>query len=125
MNKEIQMTCIVCPQGCRLKVVVDETTGEFQVFNNKCNRGPLYAKKELTNPTRFLTATVAIKNGFHNRLPVKSSIEIPKNLNFAMMDVINKTEVQAPIKAGQVIIENILETGIDIVATRDMEAKNQ
>ena len=121
MIKEMPMTCIVCPQGCKLTLRINEDTNEIEVFNNRCNRGLEYAKKELTNPTRYLTATVGIKNGLHSRLPVKSSTEIPKQLNFEMMKLINKIEVVAPVKLGQIIIENILNTGINIIATRDMD----
>jgi CxxC motif-containing protein len=123
MIEERQMTCIVCPQGCKLALRINDDTNEIEVFNNRCNRGPAYARKELTNPTRYLTATVAIKNGFHSRLPVKSATEIPKRLNFEMMKVINQIEVEAPVKLGQIIVRNILDTGIDMIATRGMDKK--
>lgn len=114
------MTCIVCPQGCRLLIDIDEETNEITVSNHKCNRGPIYAKKELTNPTRFLTATIQIRNANHKRLPIKSSVEVPKHEIFNIMRKINEIVVDAPVLCGDVVYENILGLGIDLVATRDM-----
>ena len=114
-----EMICIVCPKGCRLQVE-EKPDGEIIVMGNGCNRGIPYAKKELTNPTRVITSTVKITGGIHKRLPVKTSTDIPKGLNFDVMRELEKIEVQAPIKVGTVLIKNVLGTGADIVATRNM-----
>ena len=89
------MVCIVCPVGCRISVDEDS---DYEVTGNKCPKGASYGKKELTFPTRTITSTVKIKNAIHNRLP----------------------EVVSPIKVGDVILENVLNTGVNIVASRDM-----
>ncbi len=124
MSEDIkEMICIVCPQGCKLQVRYNSKTNDYYISNHKCDRGPVYAKKELINPTRFLTATVKIEEGFHQRLPVKSSKEIPKGLITDVMQIIDKVTARAPIKLGEKVIENILDTGIDIVATRSMSMK--
>ena len=114
-----EMICIVCPVGCRLQVD-ERPDGEIIVMGNGCNRGVPYAKKELTNPTRVITSTVKIKGGIHKRLPVKTSTDIPKGLNFDVMKELEGIEVESPIKVGTVLIKNILGTGADIVATRNM-----
>ncbi len=114
-----EMICIVCPVGCRLQVD-ERPDGEIIVMGNGCNRGVPYAKKELTNPTRVITSTVKIKGGIHKRLPVKTSTDIPKGMNFDIMKELEAIEVTAPIKVGTVLIKNVLGTGADIVATRDM-----
>lgn len=115
----IEMICIVCPKGCRLSVD-QKSDGEVLVTGNGCNRGIPYAKKELTNPTRVVTSTVKINGAIHKRLPVKTSKDIPKHLNFAVMKELESIEVTAPIKVGTVLIKNILGTDADIVATRNM-----
>ena len=115
------LTCIACPVGCQLEVTIDGD--DIQVTGNACNRGPEYAKNEITNPTRVLTTTVAIKDGFLHRLPVNTTVEIPKGLLFEAMDVINKTMVEAPIKVKTVIIKDLLGTGADVVASRSMAKK--
>ena len=109
------MVCIVCPVGCRISVDEDS---DYEVTGNKCPKGASYGKKELT--FRTITSTVKIKNAIHNRLPVKTSSEIPKNMIFDVMRELNKIEVVSPIKVGDVILENVLNTGVNIVASRDM-----
>jgi CxxC motif-containing protein len=119
MTKE--MICIVCPQGCRLQIDYDEKTGEMLVSNNNCNRGPIYAKKELTDPRRTVTATVAVENGVLRRLPVKTNEDVPKDKNFEVMEVINQVTVKAPIQVGDVIVPNVCGLGVDIIATRSLK----
>ena len=111
-----ELTCIICPRGCHL--VVDD---ELNVTGNSCPRGAVYAKQELTNPTRTLTTTVKIKAKNAVRLPVKSKEPLPKGKIMEAMKEINKATVLAPIHIGDVVIKNILGLGIDIVATKDIE----
>lgn len=110
-----ELICITCPRGCHLSV-----DDKLNVTGNFCPRGAMYAKTELTHPVRTLTSTVVIKSKITNRLPVKSSEALPKELIFKSMEVINKVNVQAPIHIGDVVVENILNTGINIVATKDI-----
>lgn len=111
------MICILCPVGCRIKV---DENDDYKVTGNQCPKGAGYGKKELTFPTRTITSTVKIKNAIHNRLPVKTSVEIPKGMIFEIMKELDNVEVVAPVKVGDVIIENVLGTGADIISTRDM-----
>lgn len=115
------MVCIVCPIGCRLTVTEDENEPlGYKVTGNTCNRGIDYGIKELTNPTRVLTSTVKITKAHLKRLPVRTNGAIPKDKIFECMKVINSLALEAPVKVGQVILENILGTGIDLIATKDM-----
>lgn len=115
------MVCIVCPLGCKLKVIKNEGSQTvYTVEGNKCFRGADYGIKEMTNPTRVLTTTVIIYDAPLNRLPVKTSGAIPKYQIERAMEIINGVEVKAPIKAGQIIIKNILDTGVDVIASRSM-----
>ncbi len=118
-----EIICIICPVGCRMTAVRDKSSPSgFLVSENQCKKGEAYGIKELTNPTRVLTTTVKINPGIYNRLPVRINGSIPKNKIFPCMKVINKVEVKAPIKIGSVIIENILNTGCDLIASRSMKA---
>ncbi|GAA0121023.1 MAG: DUF1667 domain-containing protein [Clostridium argentinense] len=112
-----ELICIVCPRGCHLEIDVDNG---YKVSGNSCPRGIEYGVKELTSPTRVVTSTVKIKGGIHNRLPVKTNGAIPKELNFECMKLLDDVEVSSPVKVGDVIIENVLGTGIDLIATRNM-----
>ncbi len=113
-----ELVCIVCPKGCHLRV--DEQNG-YRVTGNDCPRGEEYGKKELTNPTRVVTSTVAITGASINRLPVKTDRDIPKKDMMRTMQLLSAVSVSAPIRTGDVILNNILGLGINIVATRDVE----
>lgn len=115
-----EITCIVCPVGCKMSI--RRKGDNWIVSGNQCKRGEEYAIEELTHPTRMLTSTVAIANAVHQRLPVHSSTPLPKELLFEAMKIIRSCKITAPVSCGQVIIENILETGVDICASRDMES---
>lgn len=113
-----EMICIVCPKGCRLKV--DENNG-FAVSGNACERGETYGRQELQNPTRTLTSTVRVTGGQLSRCPVRTSEPIPKRLIFEAMEQVNALSVQAPVHIGQVLISNLLDTGADLIVTREIE----
>lgn len=115
MKKEL--ICIVCPEGCHLSIDLDE---DFQTTGNKCKRGPVYGKQELTDPKRTVTSTVCIEGASYSRLPVKTYSPISKNLVFECIREINKVKVKSPVKMGDIIIQNVLNTGINIIACRDM-----
>lgn len=110
------LTCVACPLGCSITV---ELNGDeiISVTGNTCKRGEAYAKTEITNPTRSLTSSVKVNGGILPVVPVKSDKPVPKTMLFDCMKVINSVTVDAPVKIGQVIIENILDTGANIVAT--------
>ena len=112
-----ELICIVCPKGCHLKV--DEENG-YTVTGNSCPKGAEYGKKELVNPTRVITTTVAIEGGTYRRVPVKTAGDIPKGMIKDIMNEINKVVVKSPIKVGDVIIENVLGTGVDVVIAKNM-----
>ena len=113
-----ELICIVCPKGCHLKV-----DDNLNVTGNACARGVKYGIDELTNPTRMVTSTVVITNGEISRLPVVTSSPIPKDKIMEVMEVINKTVVEAPVRVKDVIVPNVLNLGVNILATRDVEKK--
>ena len=110
-----ELICIICPRGCHLKV--DENN---VVTGNSCPRGAKYAIDELTHPIRMLTSTVKIISIVEERLPVKTRTSIDKNLIFKAMEEINKVEVKAPIHIGDIILDNIAGTGVDLIATKEI-----
>lgn len=116
MTKEL--ICVACPLGCGLTVEL-ENDEIVSVTGNTCPRGKAYAVTELTNPTRMLTTTVKVKGGRLPMVPIRTSAPIPKGKMFDIMKEINKVEIDAPVKVGQVIIEDVLSTGIDVIATNE------
>ncbi len=107
------VTCTVCPMGCAIEVTVDGDN--MTVKGNTCKRGEVYARAEVTCPTRVLTSTMKCESGAV--ISVKSRSALPKEKMFDCMKVINSTVVRDRVKIGDTLIENILSTGVDIIAT--------
>lgn len=113
------ITCINCPVGCRMEVVLSES-GEFvSVSGNTCPRGSAYAKQECTLPERMITAVIPVE-GSRVPLSVKTSSPVPKDKIPQIMDALSSVSLKAPVRLGDVIISDILNTGSDIVATRNI-----
>lgn len=112
------ITCICCPKGCL--VTLDTENPEATIKGFGCPQGKDYAIGELTHPMRTISSTVEIKGGLHPRIPVKTNGNIPKEKIFEVMDEINKISVESPVKCGDILLENVLDTGVDIVACRNM-----
>ena len=111
-----ELTCINCPMGCQLTVTIDGDN--ITVTGNTCPRGDDYARKEVTDPRRIVTSSVAVSGSETKRISVKTKTDIPKGKIFDVMDVIRKTTVTAPIEIGDVVCENIADTGVQLVATQ-------
>ncbi len=111
------MICTVCPVGCHVEI--DE---DMNVTGNRCPRGETYAKKEVLNPERNFASTVAINSETTRRVSVKTESPVPKGKILDCMDAINKVTIDAPVHVGDVVIENVCDTGVNIVATRSVES---
>ena len=116
-----EYTCIVCPVSCH--ITVEEKDGELIITGNQCKRGERHARNEHLSPKRMLTTTVAIEGGVLRRLPVISSEEIPKEKLGDCLKELYKIKLKAPVTCGEIIVENILGTGIHILASRTLLEK--
>ncbi|MEB3885091.1 DUF1667 domain-containing protein [Lyngbya sp. CCY1209] len=118
-DKIYHYLCIGCPMGCRLEV--EEEDGHIvEVRGFTCKRGEEYAKQEHVEPRRMVTTTVRVQNGRWAKLPVKTTEAIPKERMMELCERLRKVKVTAPIHMGDTILSNALDTGIDVVASRDM-----
>ena len=113
------LTCINCPMGCALAV---EMNGDeiVSVSGNTCSRGDAYARKELTDPTRIVTSTVRVTGGNSDTVSVKTKEDIPKGKIFECIRALKNVCAQAPVHIGDVIVSNVADTGIDVVATSNV-----
>lgn len=124
MNKnDVTITCIACPNGCDIKVSFDKDGNIEKLDGYKCKNGIAYAKSEVTSPERILTSSVAVKNGEFVLASVKTSKPIPKKLLRDAVKEIAKVKINAPVSVGDVVMQNILETGVDVVATCNVKEK--
>ena len=91
------LTCIGCPLGCQITVTMEN--GEVtDVKGNTCARGNLAA------------------------VSVKTKDVIPKGKIFDILDEIKPVVVKAPVKIGDVIVPNVAGTGVDVIATKNIQA---
>ncbi len=114
------LICINCPMGCPLTVEMDGDE-VVNVSGNTCKRGDTYGRKEVTNPTRIVTSTVKVTGGEADMVSVKTKQDIPKGKIFECVKALKDVEVQAPVHIGDVIVSDVAGTGVDIVATRNVE----
>ncbi|GAP40581.1 DUF1667 domain-containing protein [Flexilinea flocculi] len=118
MNSQ-NLICITCPRGCSLTVSYDDQD-QMIITGNHCLRGTAYAKAELTDPRRMIASTVRIHGGIHKMLPVSTNAPFPKAKIMDLMALLKSIEIDAPVKMGDVLIEDVLGTGIAVIASRSM-----
>ena len=118
MTQIQELICVVCPKGCVTKVWKEKD--DVQIEGKICKRGKNYLKQEYIEPKRILTSTVIIENSPKKRLPVRTAEAIPKKKMFLVMEKLAQVKVQPPIQIGQVVVADILSTGVDVVASDDV-----
>ncbi|PKN99426.1 MAG: molybdopterin oxidoreductase [Chloroflexi bacterium HGW-Chloroflexi-4] len=111
--------CVTCPKGCTLIVTRD---GETVIdVENGCKRGKDYAQQELIDPRRMVASSVRLKGGLHPLLPVYTSVPFPKPRIPELLALLRKIEISTPVTLDQIVLENVLDTGINIHASREMK----
>ena len=110
--------CIICPTGCL--VHVENINGELIIEGHSCERGEDYAREEFISPIRILTTTMRVEKGFLPLIPVRSDKPIPKDRLEETLKLIAKTQTKAPLKMGDILIENVFGLDINIIASRDL-----
>lgn len=114
-----ELICIGCPMGCPLTVELEN--GEIQTITGyTCRKGEIYARKEVTNPTRIVTSTVRVEGGRADMVSVKTREDIPKDKIFQCVKALKGVTVKAPIRIGDVVVADVAGTGVDIVATKEV-----
>ena len=124
MNKE--MTCIVCPNGCTLQLDYEIREGKpvlEKVTGNLCSRGEEYARQELLAPKRTIASSVLVEGGELPLVSVRTRGAIPKEQIFPVMEEIRKCQGKALVRAGTVLIPNVLGLGADVIATKTVEKR--
>lgn len=124
-TETLQFNCTTCPSECLLTVEVErDTNGAVaavrSVTDNSCPRGDKFAHQELTCPMRVLTTTAAVSGGDEALLPVRTAEAIPLTLHAQAMNLLRGAVVEAPIRMGDIVLPNLLNTGIDLIASMDI-----
>ncbi|MDH5440749.1 MAG: DUF1667 domain-containing protein [Candidatus Bathyarchaeota archaeon] len=121
MAKEIhEVVCIVCPVGCRI-VVETEDSEVVRIDNAGCERGKDYSLQEIRSPVRDFFTTIRVADGKPPLVSVRSIKPIPKNMLILCAAELARRIIQAPVNIGDIIVENIMNLGVDIIATKDVD----
>lgn len=122
MMEKRNLICIGCPLGCPVTVAMDGSR-ILSVTGNSCPRGEAYARKEVTNPTRIVTSTVRVSGSKTGAVTVscKTRTDVPKQKIFDVIRDIKAVTMQAPVRIGDIIRPNVAGTGVDMVATKDID----
>lgn len=115
----VELTCIGCPLGCNLNVEMIGTE-IIDVTGYSCKRGKEYAQKEVTNPTRIVTSVIRVNGGNMAVVSVKTENDVPKCKIQECIKSLKNVEIDAPIKIGDILVKNVANTGVNIVATRNI-----
>jgi CxxC motif-containing protein len=118
-TKEIY--CVTCPKGCKLTINLED--GQIVDVIHGCKRGHDYAHEELTHPKRMVATSVQVTGGVHPLLAVYTSQPVAKSLIHPLLAYLRDVHVQAPVKMGQVIVENVLDSGVNVLASRSVDAE--
>lgn len=115
----MEVVCILCPKGCLIQV--SQGAESLNITGNACPKGMPFAEQEWTHPMRSLTTTLRTDSAQGFRAPVKTSDRISKDDLFKVMAYLSLIQVALPINMGDCLVKNVLDLGVDVVATLSME----
>lgn len=121
MVEEQTITCIMCPLGCKIRVL--QTGDTVEIKGAGCDNGREYALQEISEPSRIIMSVVPVRNSDIPTVTVKTNKSIPKEKIGRVMELISTVEVTAPIKVGDIILKNIDNMHVDIIATRNAKER--
>lgn len=121
VKEQKHLTCIGCPLGCQIDVVLEDGR-IISVAGNTCPKGKKYAEGEVTNPMRTVTSSVPVdgENLLVAQVSVKTESDIPKSKIFDCVDALKNVRMTAPVKIGDIVLENVAGTGVNVVATKNV-----
>jgi len=119
MSGHKEFPCIECPRGCRLLIDIGDD-GELSITGNACPKGAAWGAREAVTPMRTLTTTVAIQGSNRRRLPVRTNGELPLGRLLDAMAAIDPVVVKPPLRNGDILLQNLLGLGVDVIATDDL-----
>jgi len=114
-----RLTCILCPVGCELEV--DRAGDDLEVRGNQCDKGIGFAEEEILHPMRNLATSVPLRGTASQMVSVRLSGPVPRDMIFPILAKIAGLRPKPPVRRGQVLIPNVLRTGVDVIATRTVK----
>jgi len=116
-----ELTCKLCTSHCKLFVELDAPKGTLKnVYGSRCSRGYEYINQFHADQPCMLPTSVRVNSPYYHRLPVNTDAPLPKNKVSEAMVIIRTIEITPPVNSGEIIIENILNTGVNIISTKSI-----
>lgn len=113
------LTCIKCPRGCQIEVVLGDDGAIASISGNSCKRGEVYARAETTNPVRTVTTTVPVTgSSLESVISVKTASDVPKARVLDVVAALSGVVAKAPVAIGDIVAKDVAGTGVDVVATK-------
>lgn len=114
--------CIMCPVGCEIEVITDDNGNIVDIRGGLCERGRNYAIERMKRKAQVLTTTLRLSKpvGQVRVVPVKTLEPVDISDMRDVVRALKEITVHPPVKAGDVIAENLLGKGITVVATRSI-----
>ena len=110
-----ELICIRCPFGCRLSAEWNGNFENLKITGNQCPRGAAYARQELCDPRRIVTAVVVCNSKAQPYAPVRTDRELPKNLIAPLLNTLYRMRVDIPVKMGDIFIENFQDSNVNVI----------
>lgn len=114
-----KMICITCPMGCHMTVTHEGVT-VLRTEGNTCKQGLTFAEAEFRDPRRMVATTVRVKGAIHPLVPVYTEKPFPKPRIFDLLREVRQLQIEAPVMMNQVVLEDALGEGINVIASREM-----
>jgi CxxC motif-containing protein len=121
--KKKELICVICPNGCQLEADIEENHRIFvkEIRGHLCEKGPEWAEQELVNPMRTIASNIIIEQGDFPLVSVRTDSPIPLKKIFDVMKEIKAIRLEAPVKTGDILIENVSGLPCNIIATRNVQ----
>jgi len=117
--------CLRCPRGCTIETILGDNCEILKISGNQCKLGIAYVEQEISDPRRILPTTVRVRNGLRPLVPVWTPEPIPKDLLMELARATRTIEIDAPVHVGDVVLSDWKGLGISLVASGDVEKKEQ
>ena len=124
MPEAREFICVTCPVGCAIQATVED--GQLTATDGQaCQRGVAFVLEELTAPRRMLTTTVRVRGGALPLVPVRSTAPLPKERLLDVARLLRGIELEAPVAQHQVVLADVLGTGVDVVTSRALPVRER
>ena len=119
----VHLTCIGCPLGCQIEVMLDDQGEIMLVSGNTCPRGEKYARKEVTAPRRIVTSSVRVYGSIlgERMVPIKTAEDVPKEKIMDVIRDLSGVSVACSVRIGDVVFRDVAGTGVDMIATKNVD----